>query len=200
MSSKEEQITRLLADIRSCRDCIVSSRHTPVVYSSKTPEVLILSQVPPENAWAGDLGDKWMASLEISTSRGGTASNLCEWLGLGSTEADNVIFWIQRVNCRMDYGWDYAFQHCSRKFIQRAIQVVKPKAIITLGRSGADWFLQFKSLADVVGRKFDYHVDDETYSVVPFFHPSNANRAALKEYQSNQDEAIRIAKALIGKR
>jgi len=126
----------------------------------------------------------------------GTTRELCKLLDI-LDEADQLFFWIQRANCSVDRRRGDVFSHCSGNFIQRAIEVVKPRLVITLGQSATWYFLPFAHISDVVGSRHVQKVGAVEYTLVPMFHPSKANEASRKHHEVEHKKSIAHAKEII---
>lgn len=166
--SRKREINRLLDDIRNCKDCPeVIVKKTPLVYSARNPKILIVSETPPFTEWMKNLGEDWRTTLNIPEIKPSTSTNLLNWLSLPDRrvtveDAENNFFWIQRCNCCIqkspkDEGPEKkktrVYLHCSKKYIERAIDIVKPRVILSLGGYSAMWFNPGKKLKDVVGNE-----------------------------------------------
>jgi uracil-DNA glycosylase len=199
--SKKDKLNALLGKIRDCKDCRPKPEYTPVVYSAEDPDILIVSEGPPETAWKGDLGKKWRTSTGWKKNVASTTKDLISWLELTADEAAKRLFWIQRANCFYPQGKErnQAFEYCSKKYIPRAISAVEPDLIIALGQSAAKWFFQFHHLYEIVGNKerTTYSVDGKKYPCFALLHPSPLNRKHLKEYKDEQERALELIKAII---
>ncbi len=182
--SREELIQMLLEDIRHCSDCPeVEVKRTPVVYSAKDPKVIIVSEVPPFSAWKKGLGDAWRTALGIPEGTRYTSATLLEWLStedrqMTGKDAEDLFFWIQRANCCLaekipNSAKHRVYNYCSSKYIAKAIDVVKPRIIISLGSYAAGWFNPGKKLIDVVGN--DDYIKHKDYDYFALAHPSPAS-------------------------
>ncbi len=130
------RIEGLLEEVRSCTDCEVRCKAMPFAYGSPRADILVVSEGPSETAWRKDMGKKW-GEGELFSTEGGVANTLCDWLGIEPERARNRFFWIHRANCYVEKGREYALQHCSSKYIPRALDVVRPRLVIILGRYAA---------------------------------------------------------------
>ena len=161
---------------------------TPFVYSSVNPDIMVVSEMPPGSAWKEDIGALWARKDLFAASATGAPHKLCEWVGIDQSEARRRLFWIQRANCTVSVGKRFAFQHCSGKFLDRAMDIVKPKLIIILGRVAAEYFFQFGKIKEVMGEVKTYR----GYECVVLYHPS---RAARKwQYKAEQGNSVALAK------
>ena len=199
--SKKDKINELLKKIRDCKDCRPKPEYTPVVYSAEDPDILIVSEIPPPKAWVKGLGKSWRTSSGWIDNVGGTSETLIEWLELSADDAVKRLFWIQRANCHYPKGRErnQAFEHCSQKYINRAIRTVDPDLIITLGQSAGKWFFRFRHLDEIVGNeeRNTYSIDGKKYPCFALFHPSSANRGSLAEHKDRQERALKHIKAII---
>jgi uracil-DNA glycosylase len=199
--SKKDKINELLKEIRRCEDCIPAPEHTPVVYSAEDPDILIVSEIPPKTAWTGGLGKAWTTSPGWIDHVGKTSKELISGLKLKAEDAAKRLFWIQRANCHYPRGKgrNKAFEHCSKKYIKRAILAVDPKLIIALGQSASKWFFQFHHLYEIVGNKekTTYSVDGKEYPCFALLHTSRENRKYLKDHKDKQDRALEFIRAII---
>ena len=187
------EIGDFLREIRTCKFCRADQIDwkTPLVYSPISPTVVVVSEMPSIWAWNADIGRVWAESHLLAGGTTGAPHTLCKWLGLDYREAISKLFWIQRANCAVTVGKHFAFQHCSSRFLDRALHLVKPKLILTLGKIAAQYFLRFDRLEDVMGRIRTY----EGYDFVALYHPSPAARKW--QHRPEQQESIRLAKKRI---
>jgi len=175
------KIDEFLEEIRRCRLCErdpTSGFGTPFVYSSSSPDVLVVSEMPSAAAWKEDIGTLWAKRDLFTRSTDGVPHRLCEWLGLKRDEAKDRFFWIQRANCTVSVGESFAFQHCSSRFLGRALEIVRPNLILALGEDAAGYFFQFDKLENVMGRVMTYPERDgdvqRKYHCIVLYHPSSA--------------------------
>lgn len=196
MESRDPALQALLDEIRECTDCNIVCQSTPVVYSAITPKIMVVSETPLKRAWECGLGREWEGSLEAKKVKKGTTYELCKLLDI-LDEADQLLFWIQRANCSVDRRRGDVFSHCSENFIPRAIQVVRPRLVITLGRSATRYFLPFTHLSEVVGSAYPREANSVKYTLVPMFHPSKANGAARKRFEAEHKKSIAVATAIV---
>ena len=91
-------------------------------------------------------------------------------------EAERLLFWIQRANCHVKKKNKDVYNHCSRKYIQRAISVVEPRMIVALGKDAGKWFFPGKSMTELVGKeKYTRYkdLDNKEHDIFVLFHSSN---------------------------
>jgi len=173
--TSEIEIEKLLQDIRSCKYCLTDNQEIPFVYGTSSSDILVVSEMPPKKAWEDKIGEKWKENL-FADREVGAPHALCNGIGMCKEEAKKRFFWIQRANCYVSIGKEFAFQHCSFKYIPRAIDVIKPKVIITLGRIAAQYFFQFQKMEDIMKESMKYKKGDNCYSCFVLYHPSRRNK------------------------
>jgi hypothetical protein len=188
------EIDEFVDEIRQCRFCRTDSAdglRTPFVYSSADPDILVVSEMPPFSAWKEDIGALWAKHDLFTRSTKGAPHTLCEWLELDRNEATNRFFWIQRSNCTVSVGKSFVFQHCSSRFLGRAVELVKPQLILILGGSAAEYFFQFDKVGDVMGQIMAFREHD----CIVLYHPSPA--AGKWHKRPEQLKSIALAKQRI---
>lgn len=181
MTIDEKKLIAFLGEVRSCRDCKtvpceVAAHCTPFVYGTPSSDILVISENPPVEPWREDIGRSWKQTLNVTKDGKGVQSKIARWLDVIET-ADRRFFWIQRANCFVIKDFGLAYKRCSRKFLHRAISLVNPKLIITLGGIAASYFFRFHSLKKLTKRCIDKEgcraeVGGWEYEFVPFSHPS----------------------------
>jgi uracil-DNA glycosylase len=176
-----------LKEIRECKVACqeVKVKRTPVVYSADDPKIMIVSEVPPFTPWANGLGDEWASgALGIPEGTRYTSATLLKWLStkerqMTGKDAEKLFFWIQRSNCNLQDGPKYGvpgkvihrvYTRCSEAYIERAIDVVKPRVILSLGGHASWWFNPGKTLKEVVGNK--KYTTYRGYNYYALAHPS----------------------------
>jgi uracil-DNA glycosylase len=203
-----DKLAELCKEVRRCDFCFrntsVKEKGIPLVYGGREgdknydPKVLVVSEMPPSSAWEKreeenreDLGARWAkGQLFAPTKRvpqGGAPETLREWLGKGEDWALSQLFWIQRANCPVEsYGVRkrFAFQHCSSRFLDRAVKLVKPELILTLGGEAAEYFIpekgKLKTLMDSQVRGVPYQYpphNDKPCDCIVLYHTSRRNKA-----------------------
>lgn len=65
---------------------------------------------------------------------------------------------------------------CYGKYLDKIIDIIKPKIIITLGRFSMGKFLPDVFISSVHGKKFDVAVGGRLTSIVPMYHPAASLR------------------------
>lgn len=59
-------------------------------------------------------------------------------------------------------------------YLARQLSIIKPKVIITLGRHSMEYFIPGAKISTQHGIAVDVAVEDQTYSVIPLYHPAAA--------------------------
>lgn len=154
------RLSMLVEEIRGCEDCKTDrynengTKRTPFVYKGSDPKILVVSEIPSKEAWIKDVGKKWKDGESFFIENKGIPFKLWSWLNKEAKLDENLfkerVFWVQRANCWVDVGKEYAFQHCSEKFLRRIIETLEPRLIIALGKPAAQYFFQFNKLNEIL--------------------------------------------------
>jgi uracil-DNA glycosylase len=198
-------IRDLCDEIRKCTFCFDTPPElVPFVYLGADPKVLVVSEIPAVRAWEQDIGASWergelFAPLKNDKKKEskGAPHTLCKWLGKDESWARSQLFWIQRANCVVP-GKRFAFQHCSGKFLDRAIDLVQPRLILILGGVAAEFFCRrsFKKLSELMGQAQKYVLNEKSYNCVVLYHTS---RRITKLRKSNKlhNDSVKLARQMI---
>jgi uracil-DNA glycosylase len=206
MRIDETKLKSFLKEVRSCADCDTvpcqtAQKCTPFIYGKPTSDILLISENPPIKPWRENTGTLWENTLDISPEGKSVPSKIARWLEIGET-ADERFFWIQRANCfpagRLDATWKY----CSNKFLSRAIDLVKPRVILTLGGVPASYFRKFRSLKELSKQCLDeggftVMVGNTKCKWVVFSHPSWNGDNWRRANPELHDRMIRLAKKMM---
>ena len=174
ISPNSKELRTFLNQIRSCRYCETDGQNMPFVYGSSSSDILVVSEMPPKSAWRDGVGKLWADKDLFEEREKGAPHTLCdEWLTgiMDREEVKRRFFWVQRANCFVKRGKEFAFCHRSSKYLTRAIELIKPKLLIVLGTVDAQYFFQFENLEEVMGEVKKHH----EYRCVVLYHPSPAN-------------------------
>jgi uracil-DNA glycosylase len=211
--SRTEQIQVLLKEIRECKIACkeVKVKRTPLVYSAEDPKVMIVSEVPPFDAWNNGLGDEWASgTLSIPEGTRYTSATLLKWLStperpMTGEDAEKLFFWIQRSNCCLQECTkdkppkeviNRVYPRCSKEYIERAIDIVKPRVILSLGGHASWWFNPGKALKDVVGN--EKYTKYRGYDYFALAHPSPQSFWPGK-YPELHKRSLELVKPIISK-
>ena len=124
-------------------------------------------------------------------------------------DADRLFFWIQRSNCCLEFKLDNKVQkpprrvinqvypRCSRKYIERAIDIVKPRVILSLGGHASWWYNPDKALKDVVGN--EKYTKYRGYDYYALAHPSPNvfARSWLAKYPEKHNRSLKFVRPII---
>jgi hypothetical protein len=164
-----------------------------------------------------DTGKRWAEGDLFATTKRvqqGVPHTLCEWLrveedanGLTKEFARNCFFWIQRANCPVGlYGVRkrFAFQHCSSKFLDHAVKLVKPRLMLILGSVAAEYFIpksgKLEELMDPQVDQVQYHhaYNQESCDCIVLYHPSPANKVHYEDSKRHKN-SVALARRCIKK-
>lgn len=73
------------------------------------------------------------------------------------------------------------------KYLDKIIDIIKPKVIITLGRFSMAKFLPNVFISNVHGKKFDVVVDGRPIAIIPMYHPAASLRNGKILEQEKKD-------------
>ncbi len=73
------------------------------------------------------------------------------------------------------------------KYLDKIIEIMKPKIVLTLGRFSMAKFLPNVLISQVHGQKFDIEWNDQKFTVIPMYHPAASlrNGATLEKEQKD---------------
>ena len=77
-------------------------------------------------------------------------------------------------------------------YLERELEIVNPKVILTLGRHSMSHFLPDATIGDIHGQLHDVTVGGKNYTVAPLYHPAATlfNRKLLPEYMADLPRVI----------
>ena len=156
------KILDLNALIKNCTDCgLHKTRHNAVPGTGPTDaEIMFIGEGPgyhedkEGNPFVGPSGDFLMELL----------------LGIGLSRDD--VFLANMLKCRAPNNRDpmsHEISSCS-KYLDKQIELIDPKLIVTLGKFSTAKFIQFKRISDVRGKLFIR----SPRLIFPIIHPAAA--------------------------
>lgn len=74
-----------------------------------------------------------------------------------------------------------------REYLNKEIDIINPKIIITLGRFAMEKFLPNQKITQVHGQKFDLEINNQKRTLIPMFHPAAALRATKVKQLLEED-------------
>lgn len=192
----EPLVVSLVTEIRSCQICKRDSDKVPFVFCSNAPGVMVISEGPPKLAWDKNTGKAWESGDLIAGAKSGTGLALCRQLEVDPIKFSRIVFWMQRRNCWLKEGVEFALQNCSEEYMKRAIETVDPKIIVLLGKVAAQYFFQFDKMEDIIGFR-EYKLRGKGYDCCILYHPSAA-AGAYHRNASNQETLAKLKKIMDG--
>lgn len=185
-----QDIESFLQEIRRCRDCGIKPQGMPFVFGSSNSRILVVSEMPSKTAWERRDGEKWGRG-EIGLPR------YCEqdWLDIGIDEFKSNFFWTHTANCYTESRAHH--EHCSSKFLSRAIGLVNPKMILIFGRTASEHFFPNKKMKFLVNKELTCAVSGKKYDCHVLFHWSKANEKWRKKFRKIHRNAIEDSKKII---
>ncbi|TET12375.1 MAG: hypothetical protein E3J86_00320 [Candidatus Thorarchaeota archaeon] len=179
----KRELELFLNEIRNCHrpqckliPCVAGERCTPFVYGKTTSDILVVSEVPQNRAWSDNKGAMWKGTLNVTQEGIDIQSMVSQWLDI-VPEAEERFFWIQRANCAIVKADRIpTFQRCSRLYLSRAVELVDPKLIVTLGGHAANFFYHsagtLRDLLEIWTQGRLKPKKHQSYDIIPFYHPS----------------------------
>lgn len=179
----KEELDSFLNEVRSCSErscklvpCEAGERCTPFFYGRPTSDILVVSEAPPKSAWRGNFGKTWEKTFNVTEKGWSVQSKLAHWLDIVS-EPKERLFWIQRAYCCVSEDWEHTYLLCGEKYLSRAVELVDPIMIVTLGVKAADFFYhKFTTLKDLMKTRIESNLKPkkhQSYDIFPFYHPSS---------------------------
>jgi len=177
--NKQEELDRIAAEIATCRNCPLAQTATHPVPGNGNPqaELMFIGEAP--GYWEDQKGVPFV----------GPAGQLLDELlaSIGLTRAD--VFVTNVLKHRPPGNRDPLPEEIAacQSFLDRQIQVIKPKAIVTLGRFAMYHFWPEGKISRDHGRSklVDYH--GEKLLLIPMFHPAAALRNPQVKEQLRED-------------
>lgn len=59
-------------------------------------------------------------------------------------------------------------------YLLRQLEIIRPKAVITLGRHSMEYFLPEAKIGEVHGQPHTVHIDGDEFMIIPLYHPAAA--------------------------
>ncbi|MBA4148100.1 MAG: uracil-DNA glycosylase family protein [Verrucomicrobia bacterium] len=167
----------LTAHVQSLRACALCPQmHKPVVSGgANVSEVLLLGQAPGDKEpvfqkpWAWTAGKTLFRWFEESAD-------------LNEMEVRTLVYIAAVCRCfpgKKPTGGDRVpapeeIRNCSR-WLDAELNILQPGLVIAVGKLAIEQFLVFRTLEDVVGKKFSVDYDGIRFDLVPLPHPSGAS-------------------------
>lgn len=166
--NKQEELDRIAAEIAACRNCPLAKTATHPVPGNGNPdaELMFIGEAP--GYWEDQKGVPFV----------GPAGQLLDELlnSIGLTRAD--VFVTNVIKHRPPGNRDPLPEEIAvcKPFLERQIEVIKPKAIVTLGRFAMYHFWPEGKISRDHGRAKIVDYQGEKILLIPMFHPAAALR------------------------
>lgn len=169
--SKEEQMAALVAEIASCTRCpLHATRKNPVPGEGNLDaELMLIGEAP--GRWEDEKGRPFVGSA------GKLLNKLLALAGFSREE----VYIANVLKCRPPGNRDprpEEVEACT-PFLDRQIQIIRPRVIATLGRHSTRYMfskagLRFTKMSDVRGHLYEVKVLGLAILLVPTLHPASA--------------------------
>ena len=166
LEERRRELSELEEQVRVCTKCPLHQGRTNAVPGAGVldPRVMVIGEAPgaeedrqgiPFVGRAGQYLDKWLSAIELSRERDVYIANI--------------------VKCRPPENRDpqsAEIEACT-PYLSRQIDIIRPKAVLAVGRFAANWITGGASgIGKLRGRTFDY----KGVPVVVTYHPSGVLR------------------------
>jgi uracil-DNA glycosylase len=180
---------RHIATVRACTRCSTVIG-PPVVGPAAGAKIMLIGQAPGPREQVTGYPFAWTA--------GRTLFSWFAPLGVGETGFRDRVHMAAVVRCfpgRAAKGGDRVpdpeeIRNCF-PFVEREIELLKPKLVIPVGTLAIARFLDFVTLDQIIGRRFDGRIGGHPVTVIPLPHPSG--RSTWIHRRGNR---TRLARAL----
>lgn len=193
MNNRAGFLKKLESEVENCRRCSLYKTRTNVVFGSgpANAELMIISEAPGFN--------EDQKGVPFVGAAGELLNKLLEMAGLKREE----LYICNILKCRPVTSnlenrppRPEEIEACT-PYLDRQIEIVKPKLIVTLGRYATSYILSklgysFRSMAGVHGKIFRGHLFNNAVTVIPTYHPA----AALynPKYKDSIEEDFRVVR------
>lgn len=174
--SKREELIKLKAKMEKDETLPLKKGSKKLVFGSGNPEALILfiGEGPgfhenerglPFVGNAGILLDKLFDSIKFTREK-------------NNTDGKEAVFITNVVHHRPPENRDPLPEELSSygKYLDKMIEIINPKMIVTLGRFSMGKFLPGEKISGIHGKRFDVKWHNRDIVVVPMYHPAAALR------------------------
>ncbi len=164
-------LAELALDAAACTRCALAEGRTQVVFGDGNPDadLMFVGEAPGR--------DEDIQGIPFVGRSGQLLDRLLQE-ELGITRADCYV--ANTVKCRPPGNRDplpAEIESC-RPWLERQIELVDPKVIVTLGNFATKLLLQTnEGITRLRGRVYDFEAGGKTRKLVPTFHPSAALRS-----------------------
>lgn len=169
--SKEELMAALVAEIKACRRCPLHATRKNAVpgEGNLDADLMLIGEAP--GRWEDEKGRPFV----------GAAGKLLDRLLASAGFRREEVYIANVLKCRPPGNRDprpEEVEACT-PFLDRQIQIIRPKFIVTLGRHSTRYIfskagLPFKRMSDVRGRPYEVEILGLKVTVIPTLHPASA--------------------------
>lgn len=193
MNNRAGFLEKLESEVENCRRCSLYKTRTNVVFGAgpANAELMIISEAPGFN--------EDQRGVPFVGAAGELLNKLLKMAGLKREE----LYICNILKCRPVTSnlenrppRSEEIEACT-PYLDRQIEIVKPKLIVTLGRYAASYILSklgysFRSMAGVHGKIFRGRLFNNAVTVIPTYHPA----AALynPKYKDAVEEDFRVVR------
>jgi DNA polymerase len=166
--TKQEQLDELKIRMEADKNLPLRHGATQLVFGVGNPETNILCIGEGPGFWEDQRGEPFV----------GNAGKLLDPLLQSIKLPREMVFITNVVHHRPPGNRDPLPEEISAygKYLDRMIEIIQPKVIVTLGRFSMAKFLPNARISSVHGRKFKVNWEGRDVIVVPMFHPAAALR------------------------
>jgi DNA polymerase len=164
---KSELLKNLKEECEKCFDCELGKTRTNIVFSDGNPDtakIILIGEAPGANE-----------DMTGTPFVGRAGKLLNEFLEGANISRQNDLYIINTVKCRPPENRvpkDSEKSEC-RKYIEKQINIVKPKAIILCGATALSSFYPTKTpISKIRGEWLKINVGENEYDSMAIFHPS----------------------------
>lgn len=179
MTDKKDQLKRIAEEITSCKKCPLGKTAVSPVPGNGNPEAEMLFIGEAPGYWEDQKG------IPFCGAAGKLLDELLASVGL---KRDDV-FVANMLKHRPPENRDPLLEEMEacKEYLDRQIEIIRPKAIITLGRFSMAKFWPFGKISrdHGVGRTIEYN--KIRFILIPMFHPAAALRGAEVERMLRED-------------
>ncbi len=162
-------LEEIASQVKRCKECILSEKRTNAVPGTGSPqaEIMFIGEGP------GEKEDKMGLPFV-----GQAGKYLDEFLSSINLKRENV-FITNLVKCRPPQNRDPfpdEVEICTKLYLEKQIELIKPKLIITLGRHALEKFIPDKKISEVHGqpKRLINQKTGKKQVYFPLYHPAAA--------------------------
>ncbi len=171
MKSELDKIDKEILACEECKNKVEKFNHYTSIHYGKNNNILIVGEAPANNGWRKS-GKCWYKDDGKITGSGEIMTRL---LKIINYNLEDVSF-IEAVKCFpiSRNNLNYCKEKCFT-YLLRQINILKPKIILTMGDIATKSLLKnlnYKKFSDIVGNNYVIKIENDSYKVIPIYHPS----------------------------